>query len=135
MGFFALNAQIKCEIFVKYPNMAKLCFLLLVLGYGCASGKEGDFQLMNLKLHFGFIRNVNQRYERNLLMNNRKNYRKTNYEKKLEQFIEEHGYIPKIFNAYNKKEYCDYIPCLTTNNYPSGKSAIMIIELEEEKLS
>lgn len=81
------------------------------------------------------IRNINQKYERNLLMNKKKNYGKTKYEKRLEEFIEEHGYIPKIFNAYNKKEYCDYIPCLTTHCHPSGKSAVMIIEVEVEKLS
>lgn len=61
--------------------------------------------------------------------------KKKKYEKRLEEFIAEHGYIPKIFNAYNKKEYCDYIPCLTANCYPSGKSAVMIIEVEKESVS
>lgn len=57
------------------------------------------------------------------------NREKTKYEKRLEEFIKENGYVPRLFNAYNKKAYHDYVPCLTANPYPSGKSSVMVIEI------
>ena len=60
---------------------------------------------------------------------------KPKYLIQLEKFIEENGYIPRLFCAYNKKAYSDYVPCITANCYPSGKSSVMVIEIEEEKPS
>ena len=53
--------------------------------------------------------------------------------KKYQEFYEKHGYIPEMFNPYNKAEIKDIAPCLTANCGSSGSSAtVLIIEKNQE---
>ena len=59
--------------------------------------------------------------------------KETVYEERLLEFIKEHGYIPKVFNSYNKTDCKEYVPCLATNcGYPSGKSSVLVISIVED---
>lgn len=51
------------------------------------------------------------------------------------EFIEEKGYVPEMFVAYNKTEIKDVAPTLTGQcNSPSGSSAVLKLEVEEVKV-
>ena len=56
------------------------------------------------------------------------------YVNSLMEFIEEKGYVPEMFNAYNKIAYDDgIVPCLLANcGFPSGKNSVMLITRIEE---
>lgn len=57
----------------------------------------------------------------------------TKYVNSLMEFIDEKGYVPKFFNAYNKIAYDDIAPCLLLNcGSPSGKSSIMVVTQIED---
>lgn len=56
------------------------------------------------------------------------------YVNRLMEFVEENGYIPTVFNAYNKIVYDDIAPCLLLNcGSPSGKNSVMVVTQIEEK--
>ena len=51
------------------------------------------------------------------------------------EFIEEKGYVPEMFVAYNKTEIKDVAPTLTGQcSSPSGSSAVLKLEVEEVKV-
>lgn len=51
------------------------------------------------------------------------------------EFIEEKGYVPEIFVAYNKTEIKDVAPTLTGQcSSPSGSSAVLKLEVEDVKV-
>ncbi len=54
--------------------------------------------------------------------------------KKYQEFYEKYGYIPEMFNPYNKTEIKDIAPCITTNCGNEGSSAaVLIIEKIKEE--
>ena len=51
------------------------------------------------------------------------------------EFIEEKGYVPEMFVAYNKTEIMDVAPTLTGQcSSPSGSSAVLKLEVEDVKV-
>lgn len=55
--------------------------------------------------------------------------------RKYGEFIDENGYIPEMFVAYNKQEVHDVAPTLTGQcSCPSGSSAVLKLETEEVKV-
>ena len=51
------------------------------------------------------------------------------------EFIEEKGYVPEMFVAYNKTEIKDVAPTLTGQcSSPSGSSAVLKLEIEDVKV-
>ena len=51
------------------------------------------------------------------------------------EFIEEKGYVPEMFVAYNKTEIKDVAPTLTGQcSSPSGSSAVLKLEVEDVKV-
>lgn len=61
---------------------------------------------------------------------------KTDYvSRRYNEFIEEKGYVPEMFVAYNKTEIKDVAPTLTGQcSSPSGSSAVLKLEVEEVKV-
>lgn len=61
---------------------------------------------------------------------------KTDYvSRKYSEFIEEKGYVPEMFVAYNKTEIKDVAPTLTGQcSSPSGSSAVLKLEVEDVKV-
>ena len=54
--------------------------------------------------------------------------------KKYQEFYEKNGYIPEMFNPYNKTEITDIAPCVTANCGSDGSSAaVLIIEKNKEE--
>ena len=54
--------------------------------------------------------------------------------KKYQEFYEKNGYIPEMFNPYNKTEITDIAPCVTTNCGSDASSAtVLIIEKNKEE--
>ena len=51
--------------------------------------------------------------------------------KKYKEFYKKNGYIPKMFNPYNKAEIVDVAPCITANcGSECSSAAVLIIESE-----
>ena len=61
---------------------------------------------------------------------------KTDYvSRRYNEFIEENGYVPEMFVAYNKTEIKDVAPTLTGQcSCPSGSSAVLKLEVEDVKV-
>ena len=61
---------------------------------------------------------------------------KTDYvSRRYNEFIEEKGYVPEMFVAYNKTEIKDVAPTLTGQcSSPSGSSAVLKLEVEDVKV-
>ena len=61
---------------------------------------------------------------------------KTDYvSRRYNEFIEEKGYVPEMFVAYNKTEVKDVAPTLTGQcSSPSGSSAVLKLEVEDVKV-
>ena len=61
---------------------------------------------------------------------------KTDYvSRRYNEFIEENGYVPEMFVAYNKTEIKDVAPTLTGQcSSPSGSSAVLKLEVEDVKV-
>lgn len=61
---------------------------------------------------------------------------KQNYvSRRYNEFIEEKGYVPEMFVAYNKTEIKDVAPTLTGQcSSPSGSSAVLKLEVEDVKV-
>ncbi len=61
---------------------------------------------------------------------------KTDYvSRRYNEFIEEKGYVPEMFVAYNKTEIKDIAPTLTGQcSSPSGSSAVLKLEVEDVKV-
>ena len=54
--------------------------------------------------------------------------------KKYIEFYKKNGYIPKMFNPYNKAEIHDIAPAITTQcGSTTSSAAVLIIESEVEK--
>lgn len=54
--------------------------------------------------------------------------------KKYQQFYDEHGYIPPVFNPYNCVEIKDISPCVSTQcGSTTSSAAVLIIESGETK--
>lgn len=55
--------------------------------------------------------------------------------RRYKEFIEEKGYIPEMFVAYNKQEVADIAPTITGQcSCPSGSSAVLKLETEDVKV-
>ena len=55
--------------------------------------------------------------------------------RRYKEFIEEKGYIPEMFVAYNKQEVADIAPTITGQcSCPSGSSAVLKLENEDVKV-
>lgn len=55
--------------------------------------------------------------------------------RRYKEFIEEKGYIPEMFVAYNKQEVADIAPTITGQcSCPSGSSAVLKLETDEVKV-
>ena len=52
--------------------------------------------------------------------------------KKYEEFYNQNGYIPKMFNPYNCKEITDFAPTLTAQGDSITKSGTVLICYEVE---
>lgn len=58
--------------------------------------------------------------------------KKSYMERKLTQFIEENGYIPEIFTAWNCQDVGDIAPTLTTScGNPTCTNSLVVITIEE----
>ena len=70
----------------------------------------------------------------NLLME-KKRGSKEYVARRYKEFIEEKGYIPEMFVAYNKQEVADIAPTITGQcSCPSGSSAVLKLETEDVKV-
>ena len=70
----------------------------------------------------------------NLLME-KKRGSKEYVARRYKEFIEEKGYIPEMFVAYNKQEVADIAPTITGQcSCPSGGSAVLKLETEDVKV-
>jgi len=70
----------------------------------------------------------------NLLME-KKRGSKEYVARRYKEFIEEKGYIPEMFVAYNKREVADIAPTITGQcSCPSGSSAVLKLETEDVKV-
>ncbi len=70
----------------------------------------------------------------NLLME-KKRSSKEYVARRYKEFIEEKGYIPEMFVAYNKQEVADIAPTITGQcSCPSGSSAVLKLETEDVKV-
>ena len=70
----------------------------------------------------------------NLLME-KKRGSKVYVARRYKEFIEEKGYIPEMFVAYNKQEVADIAPTITGQcSCPSGGSAVLKLETEDVKV-
>ena len=55
--------------------------------------------------------------------------------RRYKEFIEEKGYIPEMFVAYNKQEVADIAPTITGQcSCPSGSSAVLKLETDDVKV-
>lgn len=55
--------------------------------------------------------------------------------RRYKEFIEEKGYIPEMFVAYNKQEVADIAPTITGQcSCPSGSSAVLKLETDDVKI-
>ena len=53
--------------------------------------------------------------------------------KKYKEFYDKHGYVPPMFNPYNRAEVEDIAPCLATNcGCITVSSTVLIIESEDK---
>ncbi len=51
--------------------------------------------------------------------------------KKYQEFYEKNGYIPEMFNPYNRAEVSDIAPCISTQcGSTTSSAAVLIIESE-----
>ena len=70
----------------------------------------------------------------NLVME-KKHRSKEDVARRYKEFIEEKGYIPEMFVAYNKQEVADIAPTITGQcSCPSGSSAVLKLETDDVKV-